>query len=162
MFSISAAVQACGPLNSVRNTRDASRKRIGAVSDFVPARTAEQNPSSFVIGTDLSAIQPDANLPNCAFVKDDAEAPWYFPDTNADHAHCHRPCEHFISFDYVHLRMMFTCFEDTRNVMRNAYANMNPGGWIEFQDGTFDMQQGNPDFKGRYFVVMWRPWLMFV
>jgi tRNA G46 methylase TrmB len=40
---------------------------------------AEQNPSSYVIGSDLSAIQPETLLPNLAFTKDDAEDVWVFP-----------------------------------------------------------------------------------
>ncbi|KAK9414489.1 hypothetical protein SUNI508_11199 [Seiridium unicorne] len=113
---------------------------------------AEQNPSSFVVGSDLSAIQPQASVPNCIFVKDDAESPWYFPEPNPDHTECQGACDHFISFDYVHLRMMFSCFEDTRNVLRNAYDNMIPGGWIEFQDSSFDVRQGNPDFEGNALI----------
>ncbi|KAK6070509.1 methyltransferase domain-containing protein [Seiridium cupressi] len=113
---------------------------------------AEQNPSSFVVGSDLSAIQPQASVPNCIFVKDDAELPWYFPEPNPGHAECQGACDHFISFDYVHLRMMFSCFEDTRNVLRNAYDNMTPGGWIEFQDSSFDVRQGNPDFEGNALI----------
>jgi hypothetical protein len=35
-------------------------------------------------------------------------------------------------FGYIHLRMVFTCFDDTREVIRQAYENMNPGAWIEF------------------------------
>jgi hypothetical protein len=30
---------------------------------------------------------------------------------------------------------MVTCFDDPIQVMRNAYNNMKPGGWIEYQDG---------------------------
>ncbi|KAM0809208.1 hypothetical protein AB5N19_09551 [Seiridium cardinale] len=112
------------------------------------ARASEQNPSSFVVGSDLSAIQPQGIVPNCIFVKDDAESPWYFPEPNPDHTECQGSCDHFISFDYVHLRMMFSCFEDTRNVLRNAYDNMTPGGWVEFQDSSFDVRQGNPNFEG--------------
>lgn len=113
---------------------------------------AEQNPASFVIGTDLSSIQPVTNLPNLSFVKDDGESPWYFPDANPDHTHCQGACEHYISFDYVHLRMMLTCFEDTCTVIRNAYNSMSPGGWIEFQDLTIPSEQGNPNFPGKTLV----------
>jgi hypothetical protein len=30
---------------------------------------------------------------------------------------------------------MVTCFDDPLQVMKNAYDNMKPGGWIEYQDG---------------------------
>lgn len=41
---------------------------------------ARENPTSQVIGTDLSKIQPDLEdeVPNCAFIKEDAEDPWVF------------------------------------------------------------------------------------
>ncbi|KAH8678415.1 S-adenosyl-L-methionine-dependent methyltransferase [Xylariales sp. PMI_506] len=115
---------------------------------------AEQNPSSFVIGTDLSSIQPLPRTPNCAFVKADAEDSWIFPDSNADHASCTPGtlCEHLIKFDYVHLRMVVTCFNDTRTVIANAYDNMKPNGWIEFQDISFKYGQANPDYKNDAFM----------
>jgi hypothetical protein len=37
-------------------------------------------------------------------------------------------------FDYIHARAMVTCFGSHLQVMRNAYANMNPGAWLEWQD----------------------------
>ncbi|KAI1866769.1 hypothetical protein JX265_001142 [Neoarthrinium moseri] len=110
---------------------------------------SKRYPSSFVIGTDLSAIQPDPQVPNCVFQKDDAESPWVFPAPHPPDAHCVTyPCEHRIMFDYVHLRMVFTCFDDVRNVIRQAFDNMNSGGWIEFQDVVYDLRavgyEGSP------------------
>ncbi|ORY68708.1 uncharacterized protein BCR38DRAFT_323862, partial [Pseudomassariella vexata] len=54
--------------------------------------SAEKNPTSQVIGTDLSKTQPLNVPPNCQFEKEDSEADWVFP----------------YKFDYVHLR--FVCF----------------------------------------------------
>ncbi|KAH8647171.1 hypothetical protein BX600DRAFT_503350 [Xylariales sp. PMI_506] len=115
---------------------------------------AENNPSSFVVGMDLSAIQPLSRMPNCAFIKADAEDAWIFPDPQPDHSHCtlDQPCQHFIKFDYVHLRMVVSCFSDTRNVISHAYDNMNPGGWIEFQDASPFYQQANPEYKKDAFI----------
>ncbi|ORY65491.1 S-adenosyl-L-methionine-dependent methyltransferase [Pseudomassariella vexata] len=79
---------------------------------------ADKSPLSHITGTDLSAIQPNNAPPNCHFLKDDAEEEWVFPH----------------KFDYVHLRFVFSCFSDPKNVMRNAFGSMKPGGWIEFQD----------------------------
>ncbi|KAM0809205.1 putative S-adenosyl-L-methionine-dependent methyltransferase [Seiridium cardinale] len=109
---------------------------------------AEQNPASYVIGTDLSAIQPAPRVPNCTFIKDDAEAPWYFADPFPDHSRCQGNCQHWISFDYIHLRLMFTCFDDPRTVMKRAYDNLSPGGWIEFQESSMEYCQENPDYQG--------------
>lgn len=68
------------------------------------------------------------------FQKDDAEAEWVFraPD---------RP--NGVLFDYVHLRMVCTCFDDTQHVMRQAFDNMLPGGWIEFQEMRFETRHPN-------------------
>ncbi|KAI0123299.1 S-adenosyl-L-methionine-dependent methyltransferase [Xylariales sp. AK1849] len=104
---------------------------------------AGKQPSSSVIGTDLSAIQPDRDLPNCVFLKDDAEAPWLFPAPHPPGTVCSYPCQHNIQFDYIHLRMVCTCFDDTRGVVKQAYDNMAPGGWIEFQDFFCDTQHEN-------------------
>ncbi|KAH8674149.1 S-adenosyl-L-methionine-dependent methyltransferase [Xylariales sp. PMI_506] len=100
---------------------------------------AEKYPTSFVIGTDLSKIQPNSAVLNCVFQRDDAEDEWVFRDPLSATP---------ILFDYVHLRMVCTCFDDTRVVMRHAFNNMRPGGWIEFQDATFDITSADPDFQG--------------
>ncbi|KAK8010894.1 hypothetical protein PG990_009859 [Apiospora arundinis] len=85
---------------------------------------ATENPDSQVIGTDLSLIQPDMEdtVPNCSFVREDSEDPWTY-----DH-----------KFDYVHLRYVVTCFKDHRTIMRHAFENLNPGGWIEYVDQSVE------------------------
>lgn len=104
---------------------------------------AAEHPRSQVLGTDLSCIQPDmASTPNCAFMKDDAEAEWVFP------------CR----FDFVHLREVNTCFDDPCNVMRQAFLNLNAGGWIEYQDFGFDLISDDGSVHGtslaRWFELM--------
>lgn len=79
---------------------------------------AEQNPSSHVIGVDLAAIQPIPPVSNVQFIKDDARKKWLYQ------------CK----FDYVHLRLVYLNFADPKALMREAFENMNPGGWIEYQD----------------------------
>ncbi|ORY64908.1 S-adenosyl-L-methionine-dependent methyltransferase [Pseudomassariella vexata] len=82
---------------------------------------AEENQASRVIGTDLSKIQPSRlDIPNCSFIREDSEDPWVFP----------------WKFDYIHLRQVCTCFADTKVVIKQAFDNMNEGGWIEFQDSS--------------------------
>lgn len=90
---------------------------------------AEQNPSCQVIGTDLSAIQPTPRVPNCSFVVEDSEEEWVFISTDEP-----------IQFDYVHLRAVASCFDDPRKVMKQAYNNLRPGGWIEYLDLIFEFQ----------------------
>lgn len=86
---------------------------------------AKQHPQSQVIGTDISLIQSDTAVPNVSFVREDSEKDeWIFP----------------YRFDFVFLRMVFMCFEDPRVVIKKAYDNMNPGGWIEFNDTGADIR----------------------
>ncbi|KAH8666480.1 S-adenosyl-L-methionine-dependent methyltransferase [Xylariales sp. PMI_506] len=103
---------------------------------------AEQNPSSYVIGVDLSAIQPpDRNISNCEFIQTDIEDEWIFSHPNPRHQTCleNGSCDHKISFDYIHLRLLFSSFNDPRIVMKHAFQNLAPGGWIEFQEAAFEM-----------------------
>ncbi|KAH8655782.1 S-adenosyl-L-methionine-dependent methyltransferase [Xylariales sp. PMI_506] len=86
---------------------------------------AEQHPNSHVIGTDLSDIQPKSALPNCTFVREDSEELWLFGTS-----------EEPTRFDYIHLRYVFSCFNRPREVMKQAYQNLKPGGWIEYCDIT--------------------------
>ncbi|KAH8682535.1 S-adenosyl-L-methionine-dependent methyltransferase [Xylariales sp. PMI_506] len=106
---------------------------------------AEQNPSSYVIGADLSAIQPtDRNIPNCEFIKADVEDDWIFRYPRSDHQNYGRN----IVFDYIHSRLTFSCFDDPRTVMKHGFNNLAFGGWIEFQESTIDMLQANAEFPG--------------
>lgn len=87
------------------------------------------HPQATVIGTDLSLMQPvDAAPPNCTFIRDDIEDDWVFD----------RP------FDYVHLRMMVTCFDDPRGVLQRIYDNLQPGGWVEYHDHAFEIVGSDP------------------
>lgn len=95
---------------------------------------AKRFPTSRVIGTDLSLIQPDPQALNCSFQRGDAESEWVFRTAEEPSG---------IKFDFIHLRMVFTCFSDTRSVIKQAFDNMNPGGWVEFQDLLTDPKECN-------------------
>lgn len=82
---------------------------------------ARKNPESIVIGTDLSLIQPRNVVPNVQFFKEDAEDDLWTHDEQ---------------FDYIHMRMIFTCFDDLGKILLNAYKYLKPGGWVELQDHT--------------------------
>ncbi|KAF3766531.1 S-adenosyl-L-methionine-dependent methyltransferase [Cryphonectria parasitica EP155] len=85
---------------------------------------ASLHPESNVVGTDLSLIQPDNAPPNVSFVKENSEKDeWIFPEP----------------FDFIFLRLVFTCFDDPRVVIRKAFENLQPGGWIEFNDTGFEL-----------------------
>ncbi|KAH8668677.1 hypothetical protein BX600DRAFT_538701 [Xylariales sp. PMI_506] len=140
MYSILVLEQEYGPQNLVARALTPE----GGIS--------EQNPSSYVIGTDLSAIQPIPRLPNVEYIKTDAEDEWVFTESNTNHSNCAQSngegCLHPISFDYIHLRMMFTCFREPLTVMKYAFQNLTPGGWIEFQDARTMLFQANQHYAG--------------
>lgn len=46
-------------------------------------------------------------------------------------------------FDYVHLRGMTLCFLRPKALVQTIFDNLKPGGWVEFQDYTFDDQPAN-------------------
>lgn len=82
---------------------------------------ASQNPSSIVIGTDLSPIQPKFIPPNCEFQVSDASESWNFSQ----------------EFNFIHGRAMFSCFKDPLSVFKSAYKALAPGGYLEMQDVFF-------------------------
>lgn len=79
---------------------------------------ADLHPETQVIATDLSAIQPNYVPENLQFEIDDAENQWQFGQP----------------FDYIHLRAMGGAIGDWPQLIKQAYDNLNPGGWIELLD----------------------------
>ncbi|KAK8857296.1 S-adenosyl-L-methionine-dependent methyltransferase [Apiospora arundinis] len=84
---------------------------------------ARANPGSYVVGTDLSKIQPEPEVPNCHFEKDDCEETWLWDPT----------------FDYIHIRQIVTGIRDPKRLFQQVYDHLVPGGWIEIQDGTMEL-----------------------
>ncbi|KAJ5641746.1 hypothetical protein N7490_005746, partial [Penicillium lividum] len=81
---------------------------------------ADSYPGAEVVGTDLSPIQPSWVPPNLRFLVDDAESPWLF-STNR-------------SFDFIHARDLGGAIADWPRLLRQAYAHLRPGGWVELQE----------------------------
>ncbi|KAI7266108.1 S-adenosyl-L-methionine-dependent methyltransferase, partial [Hortaea werneckii] len=79
---------------------------------------AEDFPFCQVIGIDLSPGQPTLVPPNLKFMIDDAEDLWLYAEP----------------FDFIHARLMAGCFADWPSFFRQAYQNLEPGGWLEVQD----------------------------
>jgi hypothetical protein len=110
--------------------------------------TADQYPTSYVTGTDLSPIQPELYVPvsflslrfylgvlsqifsippNCHFEIDDAEDEWVF----------NKP------FDYIHGRALMNCFKDISTVFASAFKTLSPGGIFEMQDGCMPFRSAD-------------------
>ncbi|KAI0517100.1 S-adenosyl-L-methionine-dependent methyltransferase [Xylaria bambusicola] len=79
---------------------------------------AGKYPSADVLGLDLSPIQPIWIPANCRFMVDDVEDTW----------------ENGGDWDFVHLRNMVPILKDPVRLLKDAYENIKPGGWVELQD----------------------------
>ncbi|KAJ4333824.1 hypothetical protein N0V87_007300 [Didymella glomerata] len=89
---------------------------------------ADEHPSAYVIGTDLSPIQPEQVPPNCEFLIDDCTREWIF----------HHP------FDFIHTRAMVAAIKNWDTLFQQAYANLKPGGYIECQELVFPIKCMTP------------------
>ncbi|KAL0930386.1 methyltransferase domain-containing protein [Colletotrichum truncatum] len=82
----------------------------------------DEHPGAEVIGVDLSPTQPELTLcsvpPNVKFEIDDIEDSWTYSQP----------------FDYIHSRMMNASVSKWEEYLGQAYANLNPGGWLELQE----------------------------
>ncbi|KAF3761973.1 S-adenosyl-L-methionine-dependent methyltransferase, partial [Cryphonectria parasitica EP155] len=97
---------------------------IGTGTGIWAIEFARQYPSTTVIGTDISLIQPTENLPsNCRFEREDAEDPWIFD----------------IPFDFIRWRLMATSFSNHQHMIYKVYSNLAPGGWAEFHEWAFEI-----------------------
>lgn len=85
------------------------------------------HPESNVIGTDLSLIQPINAPPNCSFVKEDSEKDSWIPGVFP------------APFDFVYLRLVNAAFNNHLAVMKKCFDSMEPGGWIEYNDASFEL-----------------------
>ncbi|KAM0548531.1 hypothetical protein ACHAPJ_009854 [Fusarium lateritium] len=90
---------------------------------------ADEHPSAEVIGTDISAVQPDFVPTNCIFQIDDAQLDWTF---KKDH------------FDFIHLRYLYGAIDDWKKLYHQAYAHVRPGGWVESLEIDIETHSENP------------------
>ncbi|KAK3360550.1 S-adenosyl-L-methionine-dependent methyltransferase [Lasiosphaeria hispida] len=88
---------------------------------------ADKFPNIQVTGNDLSPIQPHWVPQNLKFEVDDIESPW----------------SHTMPFDFVFGRYLITAIKDFPGLVKSAYENIVPGGWVEFQD--FDLNLYSDD-----------------
>ncbi|OAA65255.1 methyltransferase domain-containing protein [Niveomyces insectorum RCEF 264] len=92
---------------------------IGTGTGLWAIEFAEKYPEADVLGTDLSPIQPEYVPANCRFEIDDADDEWTWQ----------RP------FDYVHGRYIVPFLRNVPAVLRQAYAHLAPGGFVELFEG---------------------------
>lgn len=84
---------------------------------------ADEHPETEVIGVDLSPIQPTLVPPNITFLVDDLEAEWTYSQP----------------LDLIYLRFLVGSISDWDNLIRQAFQNLSPGGWIETADAVYPL-----------------------
>ncbi|KAF2736431.1 S-adenosyl-L-methionine-dependent methyltransferase [Polyplosphaeria fusca] len=75
-------------------------------------------PQAEILGNDLSPVQPSWVPPNVRFEVDDLESRWAYS----------------APFDFVFSRCLTCAVSNWPRLVRQAYTNLRPGGWVEFQD----------------------------
>lgn len=97
---------------------------IGTGTGIWAIEFARKHPNTNIIGTDISLIQPSENIPpNVKFEREDSEQEWIFDRL----------------FDFIHWRLMVSCFTDFEAMIRKCFHHLKPGGWSEFHEGTFEL-----------------------
>lgn len=84
-----------------------------------------------VLGVDLSPIQPKWTAPNVKFEIDDIEAEWSFTKR----------------FDFIMGRYLMNGLRNYKAVIEQAYNNVNPGGWVKFQDMEITMRSDDDTLR---------------
>ncbi|GKT66795.1 methyltransferase domain-containing protein [Colletotrichum tofieldiae] len=105
---------------------------------------ADDHPEAVVIGVDLSPIQPEYVPPNCRFEIDDVEKEWTWQEP----------------FDFVFARHMNACFASWEKFLKQAYDNLEPGGYIELQDNAFPILSGDGTLKEDDPMARWSTLMM--
>ena len=103
---------------------------------------ADEFPSAFVLGNDLSPIQPTWVPPNCKFTVDDVEADWLYG-----------PSE---KFDYIHGRGMAGGIGDWHRLYTQAYDHLKPGGWLEMQEYDAWIRSDDGTIENATYVKQWQ------
>ncbi|KAK8016904.1 hypothetical protein PG993_015093 [Apiospora rasikravindrae] len=94
---------------------------------------ARENPASSVLGVDLVEVKTPPTESNCSFCVGDVEEEWQFSSAK---------------FDYIYARSLARKFADTNRYLASVYANLNPGGFAEFQEWITELRCPNYSLEG--------------
>ncbi|OJJ51813.1 hypothetical protein ASPZODRAFT_469364 [Penicilliopsis zonata CBS 506.65] len=92
---------------------------------------ADENPAAEVIGNDLSPIQPGWLPANCAFEVDDFTADWTFTHP----------------FQFIHGRELAGAVKDMDRLAKQAFDNLQPGGYFEMKSIGLDSCSDDNTFE---------------
>ncbi|GME52733.1 Methyltransferase type 12 [Neofusicoccum parvum] len=96
-------------------------------------------PDAEIRGVDLSPIQPSWVPPNVKFEVDDIEGEWGYGE----------------KFDYIFARYLCAAIQDWPKLMRQAFENVKPGGWVEFQDYDTMLYSEDGSFGEKHDTYKW-------
>ncbi|KAF6815903.1 methyltransferase domain-containing protein [Colletotrichum plurivorum] len=92
---------------------------IGTGTGIWAIHYGDDHPEADIIGVDLSPSQPQNVPPNIRFEIDDVEEEWNYSQ----------------GFEYIHSRFMTSSISDWKKFLQQCYANLEPGGYVELQEG---------------------------
>ncbi|KAF4954314.1 hypothetical protein FGADI_5337 [Fusarium gaditjirri] len=100
---------------------------------------ADANPQAEVIGVDLSPIQPALVPPNVSFEINDLEKEWTWTR----------------NFDFIFARMVLGCFTDFPQIVKVAFDNLEPGGYLELQDMSLPARSDDGTLDPESYLSKW-------
>ncbi|KIX95772.1 uncharacterized protein Z520_08480 [Fonsecaea multimorphosa CBS 102226] len=112
---------------------------LGAGTGTWAIEFADVYPSAVVVGVDISPTMPKIVPPNVQFEIDDVQDPWTYSK----------------QADYIHCRYMVGSISDWPRLMRQCYDNLNPGGWVEFQDFDIDYYSQDGSLTEEHALRRW-------
>ncbi|KAF4624687.1 hypothetical protein G7Y89_g13482 [Cudoniella acicularis] len=123
------------PLDNPHNILD-----VGTGTGIWAIEMADAYPSAYVIGTDLSPIQPLFVPPNCAFEIEDLNLSWTYPKNH---------------FDFIHIRELFGSVTDWDEFFSQAYNHTKPGGHVEILEHSVCPISDDDTVNEHSFFTLW-------
>ncbi|KZL71206.1 methyltransferase domain-containing protein [Colletotrichum tofieldiae] len=117
---------------------------IGTGTGIWAIEAADVFPNAEILGNDLSAIQPSWVPPNIKFEIDDVESPWVNES----------------KYDFIFCRYMAASITDWPKLIQNIYDNLNPGGWVEFQDYDISFHSDDGSLTDKHHTDKWSKLLL--
>ncbi|OHW96818.1 methyltransferase domain-containing protein [Colletotrichum incanum] len=117
---------------------------IGTGTGIWAIEAADVFPNAEILGNDLSAIQPSWVPPNIKFEIDDVESPWVNEG----------------KYDFIFCRYMAASIADWPKLIQNIYNNLNPGGWVEFQDYDISFHSDDGTLTDKHHTDKWSKLLL--